>query len=89
MGGVVYDNNFALRVALGQVEGWTSFRKFGVNPSVTASTQDIWANGGTRVLPDAAGVATIVSSAINDDDGSTGAHQITMRGLQKLWHRTY
>jgi len=72
------DMNFA--AAIGAIKGYTPFRKFGVNAALTG-TADVWGNGGTLVWPDVAGVVSVVSSDAADTDGSTGAHQVTIVGL--------
>lgn len=75
--------DMGIAVGIGAIPGWTSFRKFGVNPAVTAATQDIWGQGGTLLWPDAAGTVSVVSTS-TDDDGDPagiGAHEVTIQGL--------
>jgi hypothetical protein len=75
--------NFQLKVALGLVDGWQIFRKFGMNPDVDTGTEEIWPPGTLRVLPTSAAAASVVSTS-TDDDGDpagTGALTLTVQGL--------
>ena len=77
------DTTFPMKVALGLVPGWTTFRKFGTNPDVGTSTEDIWGVGGVRVLPTTAATAVVASSSLEDDGdpAGTGAYTVEIRGL--------
>jgi hypothetical protein len=84
--------DFADQVAMGKVPGFTSFRKFGMNQDVNGSgtTEDMWELGPVRVLPSAAGVATLTSDDAEDDPDEatppgTGAHIIRVEGLDANW----
>lgn len=72
-------------VAIGAIKGWTSLRKFAANPSIESGTEDMWGEGGTLVWPSAAATASIVSTSPEDDPAgagtSTGAHEVTVQGL--------
>lgn len=73
--------DFKTQVALGLVPGVNSFRKFGYNSDVDSGLEDIWQNGGVRVLPSAASVVTVVSTSIEDDVGGTGISEVVVQGL--------
>ena len=70
-------------VALGAVPGWRSFRKFGLNPSVSSGSvlEDVWSGGGQRTLPTSAGVATFVSTSTSDRAGASGGIKMMIEGL--------
>ena len=71
---------FELGVAAGMFKGARAFRKFGRNPT-TNGTEDIWAFGGVRVAPTAAGVVSLVSSDAADTLLGTGAQIVVVQGL--------
>ena len=83
----IHSNQFTYRVAAGLVPGWRSFRKFGYNEDIDTGTEDVWSNGGVKVWPSSAGVATVVSSSTADDADTgggtpgTGALTVTFEGL--------
>lgn len=82
MSKLIAGGDFPTAVALGHVPGWESFRKFGTNDAVASGTEEMWPVGASRVLPSAAGVATVVSSSDADDAvGGTGALALTVEGL--------
>lgn len=75
-------------VAVGALDGYTSFRKFGMNSDVGASSlEEMWTLGTVRTLPTAAAVASIASDSVEDDpvkadtNPGTGAHAIIVIGL--------
>ena len=72
-------------VAIGAIPGWRTFRKFGMNENVDTGSQEVWAAGGTRVLPSTAAVASVVSSSIDDTAGGDGARTINVNGLDENW----
>ncbi len=55
--------------------------KFGVNPAVGTSYEDVWSIGGTYVFPAVATVMNVTSADTDDDIGGTGAWNITILGL--------
>ena len=73
--------DWASRVAIGQVAGWTPFRKFAMNNDMDSGTEQIWPLGTIQVLPTTAAVASTVSSSTDDDLAGTGARNITIYGL--------
>lgn len=81
--------NLSIAVAIGAIPGWTSFRKFGLNPAVNGAgtTEDMWPIGTPRVLPAAGAVASLVSDSAADDGSpeGTGAHIVKVEGLDDTW----
>lgn len=79
------DMNFA--VAIGAIEGYESFRKFGMNSDIGASTlEEMWTLGTIRTMPTVAGVVSLVSDSAEDDENEatppgTGAWTIRVEGL--------
>lgn len=77
--------NLRQAVAIGAIPGWRAFRKFGLNPDVDNSTEDVWSTGGVRVLPSTYGTASIVSGSAQDAAAGTGISQVTIEGLDENW----
>lgn len=56
--------------------------KFGRNNDIdTASPEDIWAGGGTRVFLSSAETIEVVSDDVNDTSDGTGARTVQLQGL--------
>ena len=83
---MAYD--LASHAALGQIPGWTSFRKFGMNPDVDSGREQVWPPGIIQVLPlvGGEGVASIVSDSIADDLGSTGGEKLLVQGIDSSYN---
>lgn len=83
-GNLISPSDIDFAVGLGAIKGYTGFRKFGVNSAVSG-TEDVWGQGGVMVWPDTATVVSVVSSSAEDDPAgagtSTGAHEVTIQGL--------
>lgn len=71
-------------LAQGNISGKASLRKFGSNPSVVATEEDVQGEGGVLTFPTSAAVASVAYSG-NDGDGAPGAQAITMVGLDANW----
>lgn len=71
---------FGAYVAMGQVSGWTIFRRFGMNPDVDTATvpEDIWDTGGAYPWPTSAQPTTIVSDDANDTSAGTGCRTVRL-----------
>jgi len=74
-----------IAVGIGAIPGWTPFRKFGINPDLSG-TEDVWGQGGIRVLPTSAANAVVTSTSPEDDENEatppgTGAFEVELRGL--------
>lgn len=57
---------FDLRVARGQVTGWSSVRVNGYNPDVGNTTENIWPHGNSYTFPAAAATMTLYSTVVGD-----------------------
>lgn len=80
-----------LAVAIGAIPGYTSFRKFGMNPDVDTGTEEIWPPGTLRVLPTSADALSIVSDSAEDDPDEatppgTGAWTLFVEGLDSNYN---
>jgi hypothetical protein len=79
--------NFVEQIALGIIDGYESFRKFGVNPVVngTGTPEDVSEVGGLVTWPTTAAVASVSSSEAADDGdpAGTGARTVTVSGLDE------
>lgn len=76
---------FALAVAMGDLEGYSSVNKFGHNLAAT-SGDDIWGGGGVYGFYPTSGVTLDVkSSDANDADADTGARTVIIYGLDANW----
>lgn len=75
--------DFLLRVAQGEVLGYSLVRKFGYNADVdqTSTPETIWSQGGVWVPPTTARLHDIVSSSGNDNPLGTGVDEIELFGL--------
>lgn len=74
---------FNIQVALGNFPRYTLDTKFGYNPSVGSSQEDLWFSGGALSYLSSAETMNIASGS-SDDDGSpegSGAHTVTIVGL--------
>lgn len=75
--------DFPLRVGANRVDGVISLTKFGNNPDIDTTREDVWNTGGVLQYLSSSETMDIVSTSL-DDDGSpagTGAHQISILGL--------
>lgn len=72
---------FDLAVALGRVDGWENFRKFGMNNDVDAGTEYLWPPGTARTLPTVAAAASVTGGAQDVLTTGTGAWTVTVQGL--------
>lgn len=75
------NEDFALQVARGQVQGHTVVNIFGYNSDVDTSEESIWPDGGTIPHPTVASVLTISSSSASDTSAGTGARTVRVEGL--------
>ena len=74
--------SFAVEVARGNVNGMVGNRKFGRNPSVGTTEEDIWAGGGVYPWPQAAETLRIAAGGnANDTAAGTGARTVRIEGL--------
>lgn len=76
--------DFYKRVAMGDVAGWTTVRKFGAIDNVS-TTATVVATSGTYQTPTTAQALEILSSDANDTSAGTGARTVTIEGLDEDW----
>ena len=70
-----------IAIARGAVAETFHINKFGYNTSVGTNFETITDLGGDQYYPTSAGVVSVVSSDVNDDDGDTGARTLEIQGL--------
>jgi len=73
--------DFRVAVATGQVHHYESFRKFAMNPDISAGTEQIWPLGTMQILPTVAATASVVSDSGTDTLLGVGARTILIAGL--------
>lgn len=78
---------FEYQVSLGQFPRYEANNKFGHNSAVGTTQEEIWNVGGVEAYLSSAETMNIVSTDINDDGdpASTGAHTLTISGLDNDW----
>ena len=72
---------FELQVSRGQIAYHEFIHKFGYNPSIGATDETIWSEGGLYVYPTSASTMYISSSSADDTAAGTGARTATVYGL--------
>jgi len=77
------DNNFAIKVQLGQIRGVYAINKYGENESIDTGSapEDIWDLGGIYTFSTTAAINSISSSNASDNV------EITIEGLDANWDR--
>jgi len=70
-----------LQVSRGQIPYHKTLFKFGSNPTVDASLETVWSEGGIYAYPSAAIVMKVSSSSNNDTGSGTGAQTVLVSGL--------
>jgi len=75
-------DDLRLDIARGLVHGHRAMYKFGYGDDLDSGDEEtIWDGGGIYAYPSAAAVMYVSSSSASDDDGSTGATEIQVEGL--------
>jgi hypothetical protein len=75
-----------VELALGNINGRTSDRKFGFNPGVdSAAEETVWEPGGRIDLLSSAEIINIVSSSALDAVGGSGAITVKIFGVSGTW----
>jgi hypothetical protein len=78
--------NYELQVAKGNISGTVGLYKFGVNPDVSGTEEDIWSVGGTYSFATNASTRIVNSSSGSDVNSTgTGAWQVYIEGLDENW----
>ena len=84
---IVEREGFHLSVARGRIPGMSLVDKFGYNPHVGTTSEDIWVHGGIITYPAVADIASIVSNSIEDDankdPAGIGAYTVNIEGLDQ------
>lgn len=77
----------SLSAAMGDIPGVVYRDKFGYNPSVGTSAEDIWDSGGTYTgwLTAASTVQIRSGGDVNDTAAGTGARKVRVYGLDENW----
>lgn len=83
------DWDFSLKVRAGRVEGVYPQNKYGFNPAIVATTEDIWSAGGILQLLAAAETMNIVSTDVNDAAAGTGAQTVELAGVDDNYNPLY
>ncbi len=73
--------NFPQAVAHSRLPNWQIVPKFGRNPSVGTTSEDIWSVGGVRVDPPTAAVVSIASTDAADTLLGTGCRVVQLFGV--------
>lgn len=73
--------DFFYNIAKGNVENTTSVFKFGTNPSLGTAEEVIWDGGGNYIFLNAAERLNISSASVLDTNGSSGAWNLLVFGL--------
>lgn len=81
------DLDFMACASFGQNEGFRTQYKFGYNPSVGATKEDIWAYGGIMQLLSTGEKMNIVSDDATDTAAGTGARVVYVEGLDDDYQR--
>lgn len=80
---------FWVDVARGQINGsWGVVHKFGENPSIGTSEEDVWDGGGDYTGWLQAADSIVVAAGGNeadDADGGAGARSVVVQGLDENW----
>jgi len=73
-------------VAKGNIPGHSAVNKFGHNPAVAVTGEDVWSGGGTYAFyPDTAHGMVLVADSSADSVGGTGALTVQVYGLDSNW----
>ena len=78
--------DYSLEISKGNIQGASLERKFGANPSIGTTEEDLWANGGTYSWPTTCETVRIKSGGnVNDTAAGTGARSVFVFGLGDDW----
>jgi len=82
------NTDFYLKVAMGEVPGYSSVNKFGHNPAATTG-DDVWGGGGVYAFyPSTAQAVEIASTDADDNSTGTGARTAIVYGLGTAWQES-
>ena len=77
--------DWLIEVAKGKVPGHSLIHKFGKNTAVGSTLVPV-CNGGFYQTPTAAASLEILSDQVQDQPGGSGAHKVTVVGLDSSWN---
>ena len=79
---VVRPTDYHYEVAMGRINGCTTWNKFGYNLDIdTGASETVWSVGGLFAPMAAAGTLNVVSSSTDDDAAGLGAQSIIIYGV--------
>lgn len=77
-----YESTYKYRVAMGQIDGQTTWNKFGYNLDIDTTGQEVISSfGGTFTPLLTESVLSFVSTSANDVNGGTGCHGLVVYGI--------
>lgn len=85
---VYLSNNWLMDAQHGWIKGWSAASKYGANPSVSTTFEDIWYAGATLTWMTAAATIEAISDSANDAAAGTCARTIKIEGLDANWDET-
>lgn len=74
-------SSFGLQVSALRISNKTFIHKFGRNPSVGTTPEDVWTTGGIRTWQTAAIALEVISTSVNDTAAGSGCQEVTLLGL--------
>ena len=74
-----------LTIAQGNIANKIAVHKFGKNPAVTTTWQDVWGVGGNYNFLTTASTLEVIGLDTNDTAAGTGAREVTIIGLDENW----
>ena len=81
---VVRPTDYHYEVAMGRINGCTTWNKFGFNLDIdTGASETVWSVGGLFAPMAAAGTLNVVSSSTDDDAAGLGAQSIIIYGIDE------
>jgi len=76
--------DFRYEIALGNINGDTTWNKWGYNDDVdTTATETVWAAGGELAYPTTAAKLNLSSTDVDDTLGGTGANNVVIYGVDQ------
>jgi hypothetical protein len=77
----VHKTRFGLELVEGNIDGMRVIHKFGTNPTVGTTSEDVWMPGGALTWLTVAATIEAISDDANDTAAGTGAQILTIEGL--------
>lgn len=89
MGSIIQDASstvFPIELHRGDIKHIVPWEKFGHNPAVGTSHEDVWINGDTYQWPTTPQTLEVISTSANDTAAGTGARSVRIIGLDQDWN---